>query len=80
MLRFPPFLFIHFNEFGFVSDFGFRVSDFRLRRAASIASLRFIGTSYDYKDAAKQTALIRQTLFCEAMNKIRVGKEGDPAR
>jgi hypothetical protein len=31
----PPFRFIHFNEFGFVSDSGFRVSDFRHRPAAS---------------------------------------------
>jgi hypothetical protein len=31
----PRFPFTHFNEFGFVSGFGFRLSDFRLRRAAA---------------------------------------------
>jgi hypothetical protein len=37
MLRFPHS--IRFNEFGFVSDFGFRISDFRLRRAASTCAI-----------------------------------------
>jgi hypothetical protein len=33
-----PFLFTDFNEFGFVSDFGFRISGFRPRRPASFAA------------------------------------------
>jgi hypothetical protein len=38
---FPFFHFGHFQLFEFVSDFGFRISNFRLRRAASFASLRW---------------------------------------
>jgi hypothetical protein len=38
--RFPFFRFGNFHRFEFVSDFGFRISDFRLRRAVFFAPLR----------------------------------------
>ena len=37
----------HSRPFGFVSDFGLRISDFRLGRAASVAPLRFIGAWFN---------------------------------